>query len=102
MENVQIAKCTFTDMVDAWLSGELTGVPVVSYRGENIDYFGYQLSVHRFNLKIMASGMSVRGVKLKDLKQYYGLKGKSAKDCLDQFDKVVKWYEQVMTEIANL
>jgi hypothetical protein len=68
--------------------------PKVSASGKNIDYFGYQISVHKFNLGIMASGMLCRGVKLKDLKQYYGLTGKSAKDCLTQFNVIVEAYKE--------
>ena len=66
--------------------------PSVSASGKNIDYFGYQLAVHHFNLKIMAGGMSCRGVKLRDLKNYYGLKGKTAKDCLVQYEAIQAKY----------
>lgn len=59
--------------------------PVVIYHGRNIDPFKYQLAVHKFNLGIMKSGMQCRGIKLKDLKSYYGLKGRSAKDCYADF-----------------
>lgn len=58
-----------------------------------IDYFGYQLSVHHFNLKVMASGMTFRGIKFTDIKKYYGLKGRSAKDCLEQFEKIMNDYK---------
>jgi hypothetical protein len=67
--------------------------PSVSNGGKQIDYFGYQLAVHRFNLKIMASGMTCRGVKFSDLKRYYGLKGRSASDCLPQFEKILADYK---------
>ena len=67
--------------------------PSVSTSNGNVDYFGYQLTVHHFNLKIMAKGMSCRGVKLKDLKEYYGLKGKSAADCLAEFETIVSNYK---------
>lgn len=68
--------------------------PSVSYGSKNIDYFGYQISVHKFNLSIMASGMSCRGIKLKDLKHYYGLKGKTASDCLVQFNQIIEEYQK--------
>lgn len=68
--------------------------PSVSTSEGNVDYFGYQLAVHHFNLKIMAKGMSCRGVKLKDLKEYYGLKGKSAADCLAQFEILLTKYKK--------
>ena len=67
--------------------------PTVSTPNGNVNYFGYQLAVHHFNLKLMAKGLSCRGVKLKDLKQYYGLKGKSAADCLAQFEVIVANYK---------
>jgi hypothetical protein len=40
----------------------------------------------------MAKGMQCRGVKLKDLKNYYGLKGRSASDCLAQFELLMEGY----------
>jgi hypothetical protein len=67
--------------------------PSVSANGGNVDYFGYQLAVHKFNLSIMSKGMTCRGIKLKDLKGYYGLKGRSASDCLAQFDKIMSDYK---------
>lgn len=67
--------------------------PTVSTSKGNIDYFGYQLAVHKFNLSIMAKGMSCRGVKLRDLKAYYGLKGRTAADCLPQFIALMENYQ---------
>jgi hypothetical protein len=67
--------------------------PTVSTSKGDIDYFGYQLAVHHFNLKIMSRGMTCRGIRLKDLKAYYGLKGKSAADCLAQFEKLMEGYK---------
>ena len=59
-----------------------------------MDYFGYQLAVHKYNLGIMAMGMTCRGIKFTDIKKYYGLKGRSAKDCLPQFLEVFESYKQ--------
>lgn len=67
--------------------------PTVSTSKGNIDYFGYQLAVHHFNLKIMSKGMQCRGIKLKDLKAYYGLKGRTAADCLPQFEMLMEGYK---------
>lgn len=67
--------------------------PSVSYGNKQIDYFGYQLATHHFNLKIMANGMTFKGVRLKDLKAYYGLKGRTAADCLPQFEKIMADYK---------
>lgn len=67
--------------------------PSVSYGSKEINYFVYQLAVHHFNLKLMARGMSVRGLKLKDLKTYYGLKGRTATECLAQFEEIKARFE---------
>ena len=66
--------------------------PEVSYGSKKVDYFSYQLAVHKFNLSIMSKGMTCRGVKLKDLKHYYGLKGRTAADCLPQFVQLMESY----------
>ncbi len=60
--------------------------PSVSMGNNAIDYFTYQLSVHHFNLKIMAKGMTFKGITFTQIKKYYGLKGRGAKDCLTQFE----------------
>jgi hypothetical protein len=73
-------------------SGE-TKTPEVNYGGKKVDYFGYQLAVHHFNLKLMAKGIQSRGVKLKDLKAYYGLKGRTAADCLPQYEALMERYK---------
>lgn len=67
--------------------------PLVTMGNANIDYFGYQISVHHFNLKIMASGMKCKGITFTQIKKYYGLKGKSAKECLPQFQQIVDNYK---------
>jgi hypothetical protein len=60
--------------------------PSVNYQGKAVNYFAYQLSVHHFYLKLMAKGIGNRQIKLKDLKDYYGIKGKTASDVLIQFE----------------
>ena len=72
--------------------------PNVSMGAKAVDYFGYQLSVHKFNLRIMASGMLCRGIKFTDLKKYYGLKGRSAKDCLEQFEQIITDYKASLAQ----
>ena len=59
--------------------------PAVSVGTKPIDYFKYQLAVHKFNLSLMAKGMSCSGIKFTDIKRYYGLKGRSAKAALPEF-----------------
>lgn len=60
--------------------------PSVNFETKNISYFAYQINVHHFYLKLMAEGIGNKQVKLKDLKNYYGLKGKTAKDVLGDFE----------------
>jgi len=67
--------------------------PSVSANGGRVDYFSYQLATHHFNLKLMARGMTFRGIKFSDIKKYYGLKGKGAKDCLVQFEEIMAEYK---------
>jgi hypothetical protein len=83
----------FEQAQEAVRNGKLT-TPTVVAEGKQIDYFGYQISVHRFNLRIMAGDMKFRGVKLRDLKNYYGLTGRSASECLAQFENVVADYRR--------
>lgn len=66
--------------------------PAVHYGQGQIDYFQYQLATHLFNLRIMSKGMQCRGIKLKDIKAYYGLTGRTAKDCIGQFETVIEKY----------
>ena len=70
--------------------------PSVSMGSKAVDYFGYQLATHKFNLSIMASGMTFRGIKFTNIKRYYGLKGRSAKDCLPQFLEIIAKYEETL------
>ena len=58
--------------------------PTVQTSNGNINFFGYQLAVHKMNLGLMSKGMKCRGITLKDIKQYYGLKGKTAGQCLEE------------------
>jgi hypothetical protein len=73
-------------------TGQLKAPEVSSGKGQ-IDYFHYQLAVHHFNLKLMTKGIQSRGIKLKDLKAYYGLTGKSAAACLPQYEAVMETYK---------
>jgi hypothetical protein len=74
----------FETAVEEVKKGNLNAPSVSNGDGE-IPYFKYQLSVHKMNLKLMSKGIGSRGIKLKDLKHYYGLKGRSAVDCYGEF-----------------
>lgn len=73
--------------------------PSVSSSEGSINYFSYQLAVHHFNLKLMAKGLQFKGVKLKDLKAYYGLTGRSAVECLKQYEAIMDNYK--MRSVLN-
>jgi hypothetical protein len=88
----KLIKTNFELAQEQVAAGTLTPPSVSTGKG-NIDYFGYQLAVHHFNLKIMAGGMTFRGIKFSDIKKYYGLKGRSAKDCLPQFEAIQAEYK---------
>jgi len=72
--------------------------PIVSTAQGEVNYFGYQLAVHHFNLKLMSKGMSCRGITFTQIKNYYGLKGRSAKDVLDQFQVIMNAYQSRAAE----
>ena len=85
-------KTPFEQAVEQARLGQLK-LPSVSMSNKSIDYFAYQLAVHKFNLSIMASGMTCRGIKFTDIKKYYGLKGRSAKDCLPDMIAIIEFYK---------
>lgn len=91
-------KTPFEQAVEQAKLGQLQ-VPSVSMSNKNIDYFSYQLAVHKFNLGIMASGMTCRGIKLRDLKKYYGLKGRSARECQADMVAVMEMYKSSLNQI---
>ena len=67
-------------------------VPTVSTSEGTIPFAGYQLATHVYALKIMALGMKMRGVTFTQIKKFYGLKGKSAKDCIAQLQQMQEMY----------
>lgn len=64
--------------------------PFVLSENASIPYIKYQLAVHKMQLNLFAKGLKHSQVKLKDLKQYYGLKGKTAAQCLNEFMEIYK------------
>jgi hypothetical protein len=69
-------------------------VPTVSTSEGSIPFAGYQLAVHVYALRIMALGMKMRGVTFTQIKKYYGLRGKSAKECVPELQKIQKIYSE--------
>jgi hypothetical protein len=82
----------FEQALAAAKAGQLQ-TPSVNYEGQQLNFFSYQLAVHRYSLRILATGMKMGSVKLKDIKEYYGLKGKTAKDCMPQFEAIFTAYK---------
>lgn len=70
--------------------------PSVSAGGKTVPYFRYQLACHKMELSLMTKGMrlSRHSHSLKQLKDYYGLKGRTAADCMPQFLKIMEDYEK--------
>ena len=73
-------------------TGEVRAPKVMTHTGE-IPFTGYQLAVHVFNLKGMALGLKFRGITFTQIKNYYGLTGKSAKDCIPQLERILASYK---------
>ena len=73
----------------------LQQVPKVIYEGKQIPFAGYQLATHVYALKIMAAGMKMRGVTFTQIKKYYGLPGKTAKECIPQLEQIQKTYREI-------
>ena len=67
-------------------------VPTVIYEGKEIPFAGYQLATHVYALRIMAIGMKMRGITFTQIKKYYGLKGRSAKECLPELQSIQEMY----------
>jgi len=74
------------------LDGKET-VPSVGMGNKQIDFFGYQLAVHKMNMSMMAIGMKCKGITFTQIKKYYGLKGRTAKDCLPEIKQMVEDYK---------
>jgi len=70
-------------------------VPTVHTEGGTIPFAGYQLATHIYALKIMALGMKMRGVTFTQIKKYYGLTGKSAKECIPQLEQIQNAYREL-------
>lgn len=71
-------------------------VPSVSNGDGTIHFFGYQLAVHKMNLGMMAMGMKCNGITFTEIKKYYGLTGRTAKDCLPQLKQMVEDYKAAL------
>lgn len=71
-------------------------VPTVHTETGTIPFAGYQLATHVYALKIMALGMKMRGVTFTQIKKYYGLSGKSAKECISQLEAIQQKYREIV------
>jgi hypothetical protein len=66
--------------------------PKVYYGTKQIDFLSYQFAAHKFALSVMANGMKLRGMKLSQLKNYYGIQGRTAKDVMEKFIPIMDEY----------
>ena len=87
----------FLQALSAAFKGEIK-IPEVSSSEGSMDYFGYQLSFHLFNLKLMAHGLKFEGITFKQIKEYYDLKGRGAADCIKQLEAISKDYKVIMSQ----
>jgi hypothetical protein len=61
-----------------------------------VPYFRYQLACHKMAISLLTKGIKLtrNAPPLKHYKEYYGLKGKTATDCLVEFQKIFDDYEK--------
>ncbi len=68
--------------------------PSVNYQGKDIPFVFYQVNVHYMQIKLMAQGIHFRGIQLKDFKSFYGLKGRTIKQCKEELEEISKTVNQ--------
>ena len=82
----------FEQAYQDWMDGKIQ-VPRVYHGDSELNPFLYQIAVHKYHLKLMSAGIQHSGQpKLKYFKDYYGIKGKSAKDVYNSFMDLIKSY----------
>jgi hypothetical protein len=74
-----------------WMEGKIQ-LPRVYHGDSELNPFLYQIAVHKYYLKLMSVGIGTKQVKLSDIKKFYGIKGKSAKDVYNSFTELIKSY----------
>jgi hypothetical protein len=84
----------FQQAQQAAKEGKLQVPTVSTSTGTYVNYFGYQISVHLYNLKMMSLGMKFGGITFTQIKKYYGLKGKSAKECAVELQVLVEEFKK--------
>jgi hypothetical protein len=85
----------FQQSILATENGTMQVPTVHTEGGSTIPFAGYQLATHVYALKIMGMGMKMRGVTFTQIKKYYGLTGKSAKDCIPQLQQIQNAYREI-------
>jgi hypothetical protein len=91
MKNIEL---TFEQVQEKANAGEIR-LPKVNFEGKDLSFIKYQLAVHKYNLGLMAHGIQSRGITFTQIKKYYGLTGKSAKECLPQLAAIVEHYKSI-------
>jgi len=76
----------FGEILEQSKQPNYNNLPVVIYDGKRISAIKYQLAISKMQLSLSAKGIQpFKNWKLKDHKNFYGLKGRTAKDCLEEF-----------------
>jgi hypothetical protein len=73
-------------------------IPVVLYGQHELDYFMYVLLTHRFLLQLRTKGIKdkSKSTLLKDIRQYYGLQSRSAKNMLIELQDIISQYQLLL------
>lgn len=69
-------------------------LPTISTGNKQIGVTAYQLATFKYQLSIMAVGLKIRGVNLSAIKKELGLKGRSAKLCLEEIKSMQEEYNK--------
>lgn len=78
-----------------------TPKPTVMFEGKRIPFTYYQLANAKFCLGIFKSGMKMRGVTLKLIRQTLNLKSKNTSDCLAEVQKMMDEYRENVAPILQ-
>jgi hypothetical protein len=87
----QQSRTPFEEQAIGIIEGRIKA-PSVHFEGKEIPFTFYQINVHLSQLSLMAKGIKFRGMQLRHFKDFYGLKGRSAKACKEELTKLKEHY----------
>ena len=91
MEIINIDLTPFEQAVAAGQNGTLKA-PVITIGGTQVNPLRFQVVQHKAMLRMAAANIKVRGFRLKDIKAYYGYKGRSAAEVLKEHLSLMESY----------